>query len=59
MDKFAWGAIFIGLVIEGFIIWGGLNNPAEERSNILIASILPVVFIGVVLLFHFLQKGET
>lgn len=59
MDKFAWGAIIIALVIEGFIVWGGLNNPQENYGNILIASALPVVFIGIVVLFWWLQRGET
>lgn len=59
MDKFAWGAIVIAAVIEVFIIWGGKSNPQENDMNIVIASALPVVFVAVVLLFWWLQKGET
>lgn len=59
MDRFAWGAIILAVIIEGFLIWGNLKNPQEVRRNLIVATMLPVVLIGTVVLFYRLQKGET
>jgi hypothetical protein len=59
MDNFGKGAIILAILIEAFIVWGGLNNPNETTQNLLLASALPLVLVGTVVLFWFLQKGET
>jgi hypothetical protein len=59
MDRFGKGAILIALLIEGFIVYGGLTNPNETTKNILIASSLPLVLVATVFLMWQLQKGET
>ena len=59
MDNFGKGAIIIALLIEFFIVWGGLNNPNETTKNILLASLLPLSLIATVVLVWYLQKGET
>jgi hypothetical protein len=58
LDHFGKGAIVLALLIESFIFWGS-NNPNETLNNTLYASLLPAVLIGTVLLFWWLQKGET
>jgi hypothetical protein len=60
MDKFAWGAIIIALIIEGVILYAYRVNINEQKfDTFAIASALPLVLIGTVFLFYWLQRGQT
>jgi hypothetical protein len=60
MDKFSWGAIIIAAIIEAFIVYAyAVNINEQNETTLLIATALPVVLVGTVLLFHWLQRGET
>ena len=60
MDKFAWGAIIIAVIIEAVIVYAYRFNINEQKLGTLaIASALPLVLIGTVLLFYWLQRGQT
>lgn len=60
MDKFAWGAILIALLIEVVIVWANFNNVNEGNMRTLaVATALPLVLVGTVFLFYWLQRGET
>lgn len=60
MDKFAWGAIIIALIIEAVILYAYKFNINEQNlETMMIASALPLVLIGTVFLFYWLQRGET
>jgi len=60
MDKFAWGSIIIALIIEAFILYAYKFNINEQKvSTMLIATALPAALIITVLVFYWLQRGQT
>ncbi len=60
MDKFAWGAIIIAVLIEAMIVYAYRFNINEQKLNTFaIATALPLVLIGTVFLFYYLQRGQT
>lgn len=60
MDKFAWGAIIIAVIIEAVIVYAYRFNINEQNfTTFAVASALPLVLIGTVLLFYWLQRGQT